>query len=558
MKNKFLLLLIAMCGALASCSNLFDTDTSAVIVDRGQHLNSPNDSLYSVMGILSQTQRLGERYVVLGELRSDLMSTTPEADVALKELCNHAATDSNPYADPTDFYSVVNNCNYAIERMDTTVAIYQTRVLVPEYVAIKVIRDWTLFQTALVYGETPWMDRPILSVEDATAHYAPIGIDDVAQRIIDDLTPHIGVRPLDYGTIDGFASARFFYPIEILVADMHLFLGHYEDAARLYTRYISDHRLTLTNGYANSWARDTRQQAYINHTGSYQGEMLCGIPFSSNLRDEHPALVRLTYNAAPAIVPSEQYLQQMEHAMFFYAEAGALSIGNYFEGDLRGQAQAVGGHVQPSSYGTQQLGTVTRPRIMKYINSAQLNETASDPQNTAVRGLYTTRIVPTLRTPHIYLRLAEALNRMGKPTLAFAILKYGLNYDTLENPDRIDPAELESTEGWLDFSWIRSSDGNANVGTASRGRGRGVALDTENYILPRIDAPWTETTVEDAEGNVTTVMTPPAADVEALETMILDELAAETAFEGNRFFDLLRVARHRGTTDGIWFLKRSK
>ena len=30
-----------------------------------------------------------------------------------------------------------------------------------------------------------------------------------------------------------------------------------------------------------------------------------------------------------------------------------------------------------------------------------------------------------------------------------------------------------------------------------------------------------------------------------VEDMILEEMAAETAFEGNRFFDLLRISRHR-------------
>ena len=533
MKNTLYIFLIALAGLFTTaCSDMFDTDSSAVIIDKGQRLDSPNDSLYSVMGIMAQMQRLGERYVILGELRSDLMSATADADISLQQIDSHHVDADNPYADATDYFTVINNCNYALQRMDTTVTVYQTRVMVPEYVAIKVARDWTTFQAALAYGECPWMEQPLLTVQDATSQQRPLGIDDIAQHIIDDLTPHLNVRPLDYGTIDGYASDRLFYPIQVLVADMHLFLGHYEEAARLYCRYIKNHRITLTGGYANSWARDTRQQAYINHTGSYTGEMLCGILFSSDSRDLHPSLVRYAYNEMPAVVPSETYLHQMTHSLFLYAEAGATTIGNYFEGDLRGQAVASGGRVQSSTYGTLQLGSVTCPRIMKYLHAASLSETASDPQNTAVPGLYVTRLVPVLRVPHIYLRLAEALNRMDKPSLAFAILKYGLNQETMENPDRIDPAELEGTETWLDFSWTHTSDGSANVGTASRGRGRGISIDTENYTLP--------------------------AETEALEDMILEESAAETAFEGNRFFDLLRVARHRGTTDQIWFLTRSK
>jgi hypothetical protein len=36
-----------------------------------------------------------------------------------------------------------------------------------------------------------------------------------------------------------------------------------------------------------------------------------------------------------------------------------------------------------------------------------------------------------------------------------------------------------------------------------------------------------------------------ADSILVVEDLIVDEMAAETAFEGNRFFDLLRVARHR-------------
>jgi hypothetical protein len=33
--------------------------------------------------------------------------------------------------------------------------------------------------------------------------------------------------------------------------------------------------------------------------------------------------------------------------------------------------------------------------------------------------------------------------------------------------------------------------------------------------------------------------------INAVEDLICDELALETAFEGNRYFDLLRLARHK-------------
>ena len=38
---------------------------------------------------------------------------------------------------------------------------------------------------------------------------------------------------------------------------------------------------------------------------------------------------------------------------------------------------------------------------------------------------------------------------------------------------------------------------------------------------------------------------PSAAEIAAMETLIADEYALETAFEGNRFFDLMRLQQHR-------------
>ena len=49
------------------------------------------------------------------------------------------------------------------------------------------------------------------------------------------------------------------------------------------------------------------------------------------------------------------------------------------------------------------------------------------------------------------------------------------------------------------------------------------------------------------KGRVTALATvePSAAEIAAMETLLADEYALETAFEGNRFFDLMRLQQHR-------------
>ena len=518
-----------MAGAMllvTSCESMMETDSTSVVVDKGQRLDSPNDSLYSAMGILSQLRTLGERYVALGELRGDLMTSTADADESLAQVSSLQMTADNKYAAVTEYYKVINNCNYALERMDTTVAIYQNKFLVPEYAAIKTMRDWTFWQLALAYGDVAWIEKPLLNVADATANYATIGMEQTAEKIISDLTPFVNTRALDYGTVDGYASRQFFYPVRLLLGDLCLYLNRYKEAAQYYYDYIFTNRLTVSDAYANNWRRDNRFAADMRHTESYMGEMLCGMMYSSDPREQHPSLIRWTYNESPAIVPSASFVNDMAHAMYFYSEEGGLSIGAYLEGDLRGQAVGVGDKITPSVMDTKVMGSKTMTRVSKYLLGATLNENGYDPLNTAVKGLYLQRMLPLVRIPHVYLRYAEALNRLGKPSVAFAVLKYGLTQETLNNPAKVSPWEVESAEPFINFSWIAEGNASSVIGTAQRGRGRGVKLDNSIYVIPS-----TCTSLNDS--------------IVAVEDYIVDEMAAETAFEGNRFFDLLRVARHR-------------
>ena len=521
-----LCVLCLLCGlCVTSCEDVFDTESTSVVVDNGQRIEHPGDSLYSVMGILSQFQRLGERYVLLGELRGDLMSATPDAVKDLQDVANFAVEADNQYANRMDYYAVINNCNFALERIDTSLVDYQTKVMMPEYVAIRALRGWTYWQLALTFGQVQYIDKPLLSLESTLADYPTKTIDEVAQLLLDDLTPYLGTRQLDYGSADGIQTSSLFVPLPLLVADLYLYLNRYEEAAQLYYDYIRQHRLTISEGYSNDWNNNTRTDASMNHAGSYTGEMLFQMAYSSDAREYHPSLIRLAYNTVPSIVPATSFVEDMNRRMFFFTPQNGQTVGAYFLNDLRGQAVSRSGRNLPAAYGIFTFQSNQDLLLINKYNRALANDgNGYDPENEANSSLNFTRQIPLLRTPHVYLRLAEALNRLGKPSLAFATLKYGLTEETLADTLKVSVWELQG-ESYTDFSWAHTQGDVQNVGTARRGLGRGVPFDKDNYIIGE------QPSLEDS--------------ILVVEDMILEEMAAETAFEGNRFFDLLRISRHR-------------
>lgn len=522
-------------GSLMSCESVFESRSSSMMGDDGASIDSPDNSIYSVMGILSQVQQLGERSLLLGELRGDLMEATSAADADLQEISSFDVSEDNVYLLRRDYYNVINNCNLAIERMDTSVVYYQDRVLLPEYVAIRAYRAWTYWQMALAFGQVRWIDKPLLSFDEAIAEYPLKDYNEVAQLLIDELTPFVDVPLPDYGMVDSYASSVLFVPLAAFLGDLHLYLGHYEQAAKMYYKQIEKSQVFVSSEYSSHWKRETRPSAdnLFEYPKAYVGEMLSGFVYSSLSRDYHPSLIRLAYNERPSLRPAQTFVESMNRAMHFYAESGALTISAYLEGDLRGQAISSSGQVIPAAYGTSLLGQLESNRICKWNEAAVVDENGFDPANEAVDGLMFTRVIPLYRTPQLYLRMAEALNRMGHPSVAFAVLKYGLNSETMSDSTKVNKADVAALP-WLDFSWQNNNNGNKSIGTATRGRGRGVPLDKLNFVIP------------DFSTDATDAQTALADSILFVEDCIVDELAAETCFEGARFFDLLRVAQHRG------------
>lgn len=562
----------------SSCSDMFETESKSVVFDHT--LSTANDSLYSALGILGQMQKLSERYVLMGELRGDLMSATEDAVEAIQEVANFNVSPSNTYCDVTDYYSVINNCNYAITYMDTSLVNFDTKEMLPEFAAIKNMRAWTYWQLALLRGDVQWMTEPITDLGQSNAEYPVKTIDELAEMLIEDLVPYIGIRELDYGFIGDYSSQKYFIPLDLLLGDLYLYLNRYDEAAQAYYRYIYNHNVTVTWNYVT---RFTSEGNFSSSTfiSSYSGEMLCGLPSHEDPTGYHPELIRLAFNFKPSVVPAASFVDSMALKPSFYRlNDGQQGLEAVCVGDQRGQGLTNGGGSTPVSYGVYAEGYDTKTLIAKYMNCAK-SHSGSDPQNEYVNGLTYTNIVPLYRNSMVYLRLAEALNRSGRPSLALAVMRYGLRRDVVSGTN------MKVNEWELNASYTNFTEDRFNDNRGTMGRGRGFAVDANAEEVNRwIGIPdftretvtvqdkdddgnplFEEVQATDDDGNLLwedEAQTIPVMEQKPVmitvgvhteesmndsilfvEDLLVDEMAAETAFEGNRFFDLLRVARHR-------------
>ncbi len=159
---------------LPSCKEFLDPD---------QDLNVTKDQLFDdwyeyrsvAMGLYGLQQELVEQLVVLGELRADLLTVTPNADADLIEIHNFQASKTNKYANPTNFYKLISACNSFItvlkknhpEILDKKIGATNYDKLYGEALCM---RAWAYFNIVRIYGKVPVIHESLTSVEEIEAY----------------------------------------------------------------------------------------------------------------------------------------------------------------------------------------------------------------------------------------------------------------------------------------------------------------------------------------------------------------------------------------------------
>ena len=165
-KFKYIIFgICAICGTM-SCSKMLETESDLVEFEEEHTLDHATDSVYSVMGIINKMQVIADRVVLLGEVRGDLVLPTSAANSDLKHLSEFDFSGSNRYNQISDYYAVINNCNYYLAHIDTAMERRGRNLFMREYAAVKSYRAWTYLQMALAYGKVPLILKPLMTEKE--------------------------------------------------------------------------------------------------------------------------------------------------------------------------------------------------------------------------------------------------------------------------------------------------------------------------------------------------------------------------------------------------------
>ena len=566
------------CGtavALTACEDMFETDSDRQIFD--PELDQKTDSMFYTLGILKGLQMVADQYVMTGEMRGDLTATNAYTETALRQLANFTADATNKYDSAYHYYRIINNCNYYLAHRDTSLRTGSRQVAMLEYAEALAVRAWAYLQLTKTYGSVPFYTTPVTSIGDANSKMDTRDL----QGICDELTPELirfsGTPVPTYGNISAgvlnssssdnpeekiVQSSKTMIPVDVILGDLFLETHQYELAARYYFNYLRTNQLDIPLAYItlsdNNIRRILEDKIPTTWSMTFNNGYTWSSIFNVSQANDIITYIPLAANKLRGIVTE---LPRYFGYDFYSTTGGAASSDERYL--LERQIDASPSYIALSEgqdyyytpTGSEGGSTIVRTAelgdLRRYITMRQV---AKNDSSFAVMTKFSSANIPIYRTATVYLRLAEAINRMGYPDAAFAILKDGISDDLtsyvlvgdstdIEAGRYIRPETIKMLQSTIPFlSAENRITFEENTGVHSRG----------TYYTNGAFSPYQYNTIVgrklqeiDNTFNLQRSTYTVQDTINAVEDLICDEMALELAFEGNRFGDLTRIARHK-------------
>jgi hypothetical protein len=538
---KYCLLVVLGATAFSSCKKTFDLLPQAQL-DASQMYRNVYDADAAIVGLYGKFTSLAERYIVLNELRGDMLEYTDNADEYLRQISTHSVTAENPYANPRPFYELIVNCNDVLKNFNSMhdakkmkEAEFQER-----YSDVLFLRSFLYLQLGIHYGTVPYVTDALATLDDVNNESK---FPKLTFNVLLDSLINVSERATykdEYAssstlavTVDGYPTQKWFVNKKVVLADLHLWKGNYVQAASYYRQVMETGTVGTVNGsyysmYKVGWDSNGDIDHYITYsragdastlvtnsqwrimfelpttTEGFRREWVWAIPFDNKFKPENP-FVKLFSNIGGSylVKPSKNATDMWDNEQQKSASAATGTPGIPY--DARGQLSWKNINGQPV--------------VMKFLYNYINNNT-----NLPLNVLQKDSKWFLFRQTQLHMRFAEAANRVGRYRLAWGLLNSGI-----AGAYPAPTSDVTLYHNTLNDSYPFNFDAR-NSGSAG---------------VPYYRSDWYRNIGIRSRANLVDQAVPATDSLNQIEANLINETGLENGFEGTRWPDLLRVALRR-------------
>lgn len=513
MKHKsilsFFIFLFGLGATTTSCEDMLTPD-----MDRYNEGFSGTDTVNFYLGIVRNVQDMVEQNELLGDLRSDLVATTPYSSDTIADIINYKRQidGDNALLNRAAYYKVINQCNFYLAKVDTNAVKNDIYFMRREYAQVVAIRAWTYLQLVQTYGKVPFITKPVDNANTGWEKNPEAWAD--ANNLVDLLKDEMQKANVFEHTLGGpqygdymtgnpsfnVPSGKVRFYNDLVLGDLYLLKGSskedYMNAAKHYYYFLKEYAKNgknVTNGSQASMTEvsngGSEQKTYLPQINSWIGSGLAAAALSNENITIIPSAANSSFGRVLAnsvrtygfdphstnstetsgentttkgqitvrtnyksrqVEPSAAYLSLCANQVYSHPEFGGNSDKEVVDVKYYKCGDA-------RLHATAPIFTlVDDPKsrfVTKYspVNTVREGgETTGNPSYKYYKSIY--------RLKQVYLRYAEAINRAGYPRMAYAILRDGLNYDKMpvlaDSVHYDDDAKTAQTVFYLDSARV--------------------------------------------------------------------------------------------------------
>lgn len=487
---------LAMTLFIGGCGNFLDVDPDDTLLEENSY-SSLNEVYSNFLGISTKLGEAAEQAILISELRADLMEPTTNAGEKYWEIWRYQAGTSNEAVNPVAFYNVVLQVNDFLRHLTefnrkNPEAIEETyyKGMISSAVADYC---WAYLNIGKIYGEAVYHDLA-LSSEIDLSQAKVLAFDELIDRLIDVMQNGVegidAFHALDWTKIlnnTDYSWNRMGINPDALVSELYMWDGNYVAAARHLTHTLSGLGVINNNGSDTRWLLGDLFQN--SKWGTIWGEAFTGTAISKE------AVSAVPYDFDRNQTNHLQYwFSNLSPNVYYFKPAESL-IEKYDNGKRKDKGE---GDYRKAASINEEGGENT---IYRYTKGHKAYE------HDAYIYIY--------RAADLWLMLAETLNQLGDIAAADSVLNVGLN-SSWNGSELLAPFDVPSFT--QNSSVLKSCLG-------VRGRAGMAPNYVRDYVTP-------DATLERKQW--------------VLDSLIAEEVALESAFEGKRWFTLLRMSRNSG------------